>query len=84
MASVQALNKRIQDESAFLKDILRQMQRVIVGQDDLVRHMLVALLADGHALIEGVPGLAKQEMDRCGDQQGSLVQFQDLQGGIPL
>ena len=59
MASVQALNKRIQDESAFLKDILRQMQRIIVGQDDLVRHMLVALLADGHALIEGVPGLAK-------------------------
>lgn len=59
MASVQALNKRIQDESAFIKDILRQMQRIIVGQDDLVRHMLVALLADGHALIEGVPGLAK-------------------------
>ena len=35
------------------------MATVLVGQHDLVDHLLLALLADGHALVEGVPGLAK-------------------------
>lgn len=59
MTSLETLNGRIREEAAFVADILKQTSRIIVGQDNLIRHMLVALLADGHALIEGVPGLAK-------------------------
>ncbi len=56
---ITTLNKQVQQESLFLQDLKREVGKVIVGQDDLVEKMLVALLADGHILIEGVPGLAK-------------------------
>ena len=39
--------------------IKNELQKVIVGQDDAIEQILVALLAEGHALIEGVPGTAK-------------------------
>ena len=45
--------------SAILEDALFQVKRVIVGQDRMVERALVCLLAGGHCLIEGVPGLAK-------------------------
>jgi MoxR-like ATPase len=44
---------------ASLEEVLYQVKRVIVGQDALLERMLVALLARGHLLVEGVPGLAK-------------------------
>ena len=44
---------------ASLEEVLYQVKRVIVGQDALLERMLVALLAKGHLLVEGVPGLAK-------------------------
>ncbi|MHC4548759.1 MAG: AAA family ATPase [Planctomycetota bacterium] len=50
---------RIEQESAFLRDVLREVEGVIVGQRPLLDGMLIGLLADGHVLIEGVPGLAK-------------------------
>ncbi|MBR4355761.1 MAG: MoxR family ATPase [Elusimicrobiaceae bacterium] len=56
---ITTLNKQVQQESLFLQDLKREVGKVIVGQDDLIEKMLVALLADGHILIEGVPGLAK-------------------------
>ncbi len=56
---ITTLNKQVQQESLFLQDLKREVGKVIVGQEDLVEKMLVALLADGHILIEGVPGLAK-------------------------
>ena len=56
---ITTLNKQVQQESIFLQDLKREVGKVIVGQDALVEKMLVALLADGHILIEGVPGLAK-------------------------
>lgn len=59
MASVQELNQRIQRESAFVQPLVTEIRRVIVGQDYLINRLLVALLSDGHVLIEGVPGLAK-------------------------
>jgi MoxR-like ATPase len=46
-------------ESALLERALFEVKRVIVGQDHLVERMLVALLARGHCLLEGVPGIAK-------------------------
>jgi MoxR-like ATPase len=57
--SIRALNDRIQVASAFVELIDREMEKSIVGQKDMVQKLLVALLADGHALLEGVPGLAK-------------------------
>jgi MoxR-like ATPase len=54
-----ALNERIKSESAFVRQIMDQMEKVIVGQKHLVERLLVALLCQGHVLIEGVPGLAK-------------------------
>ena len=54
-----ALNERIKSESAFVGDILAEIDRVIVGQKHVIERLLVALLCQGHVLIEGVPGLAK-------------------------
>lgn len=56
---ISTLNQQVQQESLFLQDLKREISKVIVGQEALVEKMLVALLADGHILIEGVPGLAK-------------------------
>src|SRR4051812_13523478 len=44
---------------AFLKEIEREIGEVVVGQQGLVKRLLIGLLADGHVLLEGVPGLAK-------------------------
>ncbi len=56
---VRAVAARIERESAFLRDVMREVESVIVGQKDLLRGMLVGLLSDGHVLLEGLPGLAK-------------------------
>ena len=50
---------RIATESAFVDDLLEEIGRVVVGQRYMVERLLVGLLADGHVLLEGVPGLAK-------------------------
>lgn len=56
---ISEINKKVQEESLFLQGLKHEISKVIVGQEDLVEKMLVALIADGHVLIEGVPGLAK-------------------------
>ena len=56
---IEVLNARIREESAFVDGILEEMSKVIVGQRQMTERLLVALLADGHVLLEGVPGLAK-------------------------
>lgn len=57
----------------------QQIQKVIVGQDEMVQLIVAALLANGHVLIEGVPGVAKtltaKLVARCLDVQFSRVQF---------
>ena len=58
-SDVPAVAARIERESAFLRDVVREVEGVIVGQRALVDGMLIGLLADGHVLLEGVPGLAK-------------------------
>ena len=50
---------KIEQKSAFLRDVIEEMEKVIVGQRALLDGMLIGLLADGHVLLEGVPGLAK-------------------------
>jgi MoxR-like ATPase len=59
MNSVQQLNDRIKREASFVQDILTETGRIVVGQDRLMNRLLIALLTNGHILIEGVPGLAK-------------------------
>jgi MoxR-like ATPase len=56
---IEALNERIAKESAFVERIYAEVGKVIVGQKYLVERLLIGLLADGHLLLEGVPGLAK-------------------------
>jgi len=58
-ASIREIGAKVKDESVLLADLLREVGKVIVGQQYLVERLLMALLADGHILIEGVPGLAK-------------------------
>ena len=57
--SVQALQEKVQSQVAFVADVRSEVGKVIVGQQALVDGLIVALLADGHVLLEGVPGLAK-------------------------
>ncbi|MBS1569971.1 MAG: MoxR family ATPase [Bacteroidetes bacterium] len=57
--TLRALNERIQQASSFVDLIDQEMQKTIVGQKDMVQKLLVALLADGHIMLEGMPGLAK-------------------------
>jgi len=59
VTDVAAVTARIEKESAFLRDVLREVEEVIVGQRALLDGLLIGLLADGHVLLEGVPGLAK-------------------------
>ncbi|TBH20044.1 AAA family ATPase [Thermus thermamylovorans] len=54
-----AWEEAFQEAGEKLRGLLKEIKRVIVGQDRLLERMLVALLARGHLLIEGVPGLAK-------------------------
>src|SRR5215471_4719963 len=58
-ASVSAVNDRVRDASAFAYRLREEVGNVIVGQRYLIDRLLVGLLANGHVLLEGVPGLAK-------------------------
>jgi MoxR-like ATPase len=65
-------------ESAF-KDIRRQLSRVIVGQDEVIEELLIALFSRGHCILEGVPGLAKtlmiSSLAKCLSLAFSRIQF---------
>ena len=56
---IQAINKKIEKESEFIEKITREMSKVLVGQKYMIDRLLIGLLANGHVLLEGVPGLAK-------------------------
>lgn len=56
---IRAINEMIQRESAFVDILKMEMDKVIVGQKHMVERLMIGLLADGHILLEGVPGLAK-------------------------
>lgn len=56
---IKELNERIQKESSFVDLMTIEMNKVIVGQKQMVERLLIGLLSNGHILLEGVPGLAK-------------------------
>jgi len=57
--TIQEINEQVRQEAVFVRDLLAEIEKIIVGQDRLIQRLLIGLLADGHILIEGVPGLAK-------------------------
>ncbi|MCH8062721.1 MAG: MoxR family ATPase [Chloroflexi bacterium] len=59
LADVEDINLRVEQEVKFVQILLAEVKKVIVGQDALLERVLIGLLADGHVLLEGVPGLAK-------------------------
>ena len=56
---ISAINEKVKTESVFVTKLMDEIGKVIVGQKYLVERLMVGLLANGHVLIEGVPGLAK-------------------------
>ena len=77
--NIKELNDRIQQESAFVDLLTIEMGKVIVGQKQLVENLLIGLLAGGHILLEGVPGLAKtlaiNTLAQAVDAKFSRIQF---------
>ncbi len=56
---IKEIHQQIEKESVVVQSITKEVRKAIVGQDYLINRLLVGLLANGHILIEGVPGLAK-------------------------
>ena len=56
---IQAVNEMVKQKSAFVDRLTNEVGRVVVGQKEMIEGMLIAILCDGHILLEGVPGLAK-------------------------
>src|SRR5262249_27975802 len=56
---INAINEAVQEAGAFTRPLLNELGKVIVGQTYLVERLVIGLLANGHVLLEGVPGLAK-------------------------
>ncbi len=61
---ISKLNSDARAYSKKLNSVLDEVRKVIVGQDDVLNKLLIALVSDGHVLLEGVPGLAKTLMVR--------------------
>jgi len=58
-ATIQAVNDAVRETSTWVRPLQQEMGRVIVGQKQLIDRLLIALVTNGHVLLEGVPGLAK-------------------------
>ena len=78
-SGIKEINRKVAEESLFVAELKREIARVIVGQEDVVERILTGLLADGHILLEGVPGLAKtltiKTLARCLECGFSRIQF---------
>lgn len=76
---IRALNEKIEKESAFLDLLMMEINKSIVGQKTMMERLLIALLGNGHILLEGVPGLAKtlaiKSLAQAIDANFSRVQF---------
>jgi MoxR-like ATPase len=76
---IRELNEKIQKERQFLDLIKLEMNKVIVGQNHMTERLLIGLLANGHILLEGVPGLAKtlsiNTLSKIVDAKFSRIQF---------
>ena len=78
-SDIQALNERIHTESAFIDLLRMETSKAIIGQKYMLDRLLLGLLAQGHILLEGVPGLAKtlaiKTLSSAVDARFSRIQF---------
>jgi MoxR-like ATPase len=76
---ITAINEEVQRTSAYLRPLFTEISKVIVGQTYLIERLVIGLLANGHVLLEGVPGLAKtlsvKTLAACLDVKFSRLQF---------
>jgi len=59
MAGIEVINQKVREQSAFISTLKSEIAKVIVGQEYLIDRLIISMLANGHVLLEGVPGLAK-------------------------
>ena len=78
-AGISAINEEVKNASAFVQPLLGEMSKVVIGQKILVERLIIGLLANGHVLLEGVPGLDKtlsiKSLAQCMDANFSRLQF---------
>ena len=76
---ISAINEAVQEAGAFVRPLFNEIGKVIVGQTYLVERLVIGLLANGHVLLEGVPGLAKtlavKSLADCLSVKFSRLQF---------
>jgi MoxR-like ATPase len=76
---IKELNEKIQQESAFVDMLSMELKKTIVGQKHMIERLLIGMLANGHILLEGVPGLAKtlaiKSLAESIDAKFSRIQF---------
>lgn len=77
--TIRELHEKIQRESVFVQDLKNEIHKIIIGQEYVIDRILIGLLADGHILIEGVPGLAKtlliKTLSKCVQVKFQRIQF---------
>jgi len=76
---ISAINEAVQEAASFVRPLFSEIGKVIVGQTYLVERLVIGLLANGHVLLEGVPGLAKtlsvKTLASCLNVKFSRLQF---------
>src|SRR5947199_2055943 len=76
---ISAINEAVQQAGAFVRPLFSEINKVIIGQKYLVERLVIGLLANGHVLLEGVPGLAKtlavKSLAACLDVKFARLQF---------
>ncbi|RJP67559.1 MAG: MoxR family ATPase [Candidatus Abyssobacteria bacterium SURF_17] len=76
---IQVITQRVKEQSKFVRTLVSEMGKVIVGQKYMVERLLVGLLSNGHILLEGVPGLAKttavRVLSECINTKFQRIQF---------
>src|SRR5512145_1294815 len=76
---INAINEAVKEASAFTHPLFNELGKVVIGQQYLVERLVIGLLANGHILLEGVPGLAKtlsvKTLANCIDVKFSRLQF---------
>ena len=77
--NINELNEKVKEASSFITSIKKEVSKVMIGQEYLIDRLLIGLLADGHVLIEGVPGLAKtlcvKTLSECINTEFQRIQF---------
>ena len=80
---ITAINDKVKEESVFVAALRGELEKVIVGQRYLLDRLIIGLLANGHLLLEGVPGLAKTKQLAFAAERLAALR-RDAQHGAPV